>query len=177
MPRDMTTIRVARSFVTPAAATVDRVLDFQLAVNQGIKIHAVLGLVHAINDSSPVVSDTAITSVRASHHLHMEEGTLEPLPDVSGEDEDDIDTEIFWAQAAFMNYVVGSTATFGAGPALFVSPNGLTVFPEPILSARNITHSGVAIGTDILAEFQVLIYYNYVVFSNAELGLLLARRA
>lgn len=169
-------LRVARSLVTPTGAgdRVSRELDFQLGARQGIEMTAVLGW-GEFADASPATSDTApITSV-AEQSLHMETGTLEVLPIASAADEDDIDTEIFWAQIFTLMFQIPATAGGGGGTAS-VMPNGLTIFAEPIRTARNITHTAVTPEAGQELNAGVLIYYRYIEFSNAELGFLLARR-
>lgn len=176
MPKIISGLRVARSFVTPSGvAVVSRELDFQLGANQGISIQAVLGygLGH---DDTPTPSDTAPVPVSAIQTLHLETGAIEDIPLVGGEDEDDIDTEIFYAQMFGSQFIVGNTATFGAGGWGVVTPSGLVTFAEPILTARNITHSAKTEATGQLLDCGVLIYYKYVLFSGSELGFLLARR-
>lgn len=173
MPRDISGLRVARSLVTPiGAAVAQNELDFQLAVRQGIAIHAVLGFGQFVP-----VSSTTWAMFRAHQHLHLETGTVEVLPDAAGDDEVNVDTEIFWAQW-FTALVQDEAATRGGSAgSTNVVPSGLITFPVPILSARNITHVGETVTTSHSLEATVLIYYHYVEFSLAEMGLLLARRA
>lgn len=168
-------LRVARSMVSPTgAATVSRELDFQLGAAQGIEISAVLGGGH-LYDNSPGTSDTVPASDPAVQTLHLETGTLEDFPLIAAEDEDDIDTEIFWAQSWGMYFQVPATAGGGGGNVI-VMPSGLVTFAEPIRTARNITHAGKTEQTDQFLDAWVLIYYHYIQFTNAELGFLLARR-
>jgi len=170
-------LRVARSFVTPTggANVVSRELDFQLGANQGIEISSVLGY-GWVHDDSPTVSDTVPVTAKATQTLHLETGTIEAIPTLAGEDADDIDTEIFYAQTHQMTALVGTTNTFGAGIALKSEPSGLVVFARPIGTARNVTHSGLNSAAGAFAELGVLIYYHYILFTDAELGFLLARR-
>jgi len=177
VPRVISGQRIARSLVTPtgAANTVSRVLDFQLSADQGIEISAVLGG-GQYSDSSPAVSDTVPAQSIGHHTLHLEEGATETFPVDPGGDADDTDTEVFWAQAFGLMFIVGSTVTFGAGGGVHVTPSGLVTFPFPILSPRNITHKGVTGTAGTSLEAWVMIYYHFVEFSNAELGVLLARR-
>jgi len=169
-------LRVARSFVSPTGATnvVSREIDFQLGARQGIQIHSVLGY-GFFADNSPAVSDTIPITDQASQSLHLETGTLETLPLIAGEDEDDTDTEIFWAQAYGVMFQVPSTAGAGGG-SLIVTPSSIVDFKNPIQTARNITHSGRTVIAGVEFQGGVLIYYNYVLFNNSELGFLLARR-
>jgi len=168
--------RRARSFVTPTGvAQVTRVLDFNFASDQGIEITAVLGAI-AVTDSSPAPSDTVPVHVRAAQSLHLEEGTIEDVPIAGGDDADEIDTEVFFSQEAGGMFQTGTTNTFGAGGG---SPtNNLYVpFRDPVKVARNITHRGETIVGGQDGQCGVLIFYHYVRFSLAELGLILARRS
>jgi len=175
MPSIISGPRRARSFVTPAnATTVTRVLDFNFATNQGIEITAVLGFGDVI-DLSPAPSDTVPVLVKAAQSLHLEEGTIEDLPFIAGEDADEIDTEVFFQMDVGGMFQTGTTNTFGAGGGSPVQ-NLYVPYRDPILVARNITHRGEAKALSD-ANLGVLIFYHYVVFSNAELGLILARRS
>jgi len=175
MAKVISGLRVARSFVTPSGAvTVSRELDFNLGSDQGIQIEAVLGI-GVFADNSPAASDTVLVQATAIQTIHLETATIEDPPQVGGEDEDDIDTEIIFAQT--FGHVVQVPATAGGGGgSIFVTPSGLVVFAQPIQTARNITHSGKteASGQELFGH--VYIYYRYVEFTNAELGFLLARR-
>lgn len=168
--------RIGRSFVSPTGVTneVSRVLDFQLATDQGIQIEGVLGY-GVLHDDTPATSDTVPIAIRASQTLHLEEGATEDLPISTGEDADDLDTEIFYGQVFTEVFQVPATAGGGGGFG-YITPSGIWVPPEPILSARNITHKGTTVGADADLEAGVFIYYHFVEFSNAELGVILSRR-
>jgi len=176
MPTIISGPRRARSFVTPAgAAVVSRVLDFNFATNQGIEITAVLGTSRLV-DTDPAVSDTAPAIIEGSQSLHLEEGTIEDVPIINAQDADEIDTEVFFQMDVGGMFMVGTTNTFGAGGG---SPaqNLYIAYRDPILVARNITHRGETLVTGQEGKMGVLIFYHYVVFTNAELGLVLARRS
>lgn len=177
MTRRISGDRVGRSFVTPTgnANEVERVLDFQLAADQGIAITSVLGY-GSLHDASPAVSDTVPATAIGFQTLHLEEGATEDLPGIAGEDADDLDTEIFWTQYFHTLSHVGSTATFGVGLAMTVTPSGLITFAQEIISPRNIIHKGRTALADSFLNGGVLIYYHFVEFSDQELGVLLARR-
>jgi len=177
MPRILSGQRTMRSFVTPTgvADEVARTIDFQLGSDDGIQIEAVLGYGHYF-DASPAPSDTVPIASMASQTLHLETGATEDLPLVAGEDADDIDTEIFYVQTHAYNAIIGSTVTFGAGVDMTITPSGLFVPPQPILSPRNIIHKGRTNVADSFAFLGVLVYFRYVRFSTSELGVLLARR-
>lgn len=162
--------------MTPAgAATVEtRELDFQLGANQGISVEGVLGYGIA-HDDSPAVSDTVPAFTIGTQTLHLETGAIESIPTLAGEEADDIDTEIFYVQQFTQIFQVPSTAG-GGGGSMHVTPSGLVTFSKPIETARNISHSGLSRAAGQNCEMGVLIYYRYVLFSNAEIGFLLARR-
>jgi len=174
MPTIISGPRRARSYVTPGGtAVVTRVLDFNFASDQGIQIEAVLGNISA-DDVSPATSDTAPAVISGAQTLHLEEGTIEDVPFTGGDDADQIDTEIFFEQNVLGQFQVPATAGGGGGNSGYGSL--YVPFRDPILVARNITHRGEggATGQTVLAS--VLIYYRYVRFSVAELGLIFARR-
>lgn len=173
MPRDISNIRVARSFLTPAVAeAISAEMDFQLGIRQGIKIHAVLGTLPLISPNPGV----AHSNQTVFHTLHMETGTLEDPLDGAGQDAINIDTEIFYRQEGISHSLV--TAAAGAGYALSVHPTEMVVYPVPILVARNITHRAESVGIAGSSYGAIVyIYYNYVEYTAAEMGILLARRA
>lgn len=174
MPREISGIRIARSFITPTDTEVLRELDFQLGARQGIQIHEVLGSV-IIDPANYTPSATAVTVFNALHTLHLETGSLETVPDAAGEDEDTIDSEVFYRQELIVGAIDEPTAQ-GAFGALVVPP-GAVSYPRPILTARNITHRGISGNAALDVLCHVTILYTFVEFSLAELGLLLARRA
>lgn len=173
MPRPISGIRVARSFVTPSgAAAVSRELDFQLAVRQGIEMFGVIGTAQLTHTFV-----TAVTVIRGVQTLHLETGTLEEPPTATGEDEDNIDTEIIYQQVV-SGFTQDEAATRGGSlGALLAVPSSIVAFPFSILSARNITHRGESENANLDIQFGLLIYYRYVEFSLSEMGLLLARRS
>lgn len=175
MPQTISGPRQARSFATPSGAAVDtRVLDFNFASDQGIEITAVLGNLSGV-DLSPAASDTVPVAIRVAQSLHLEEGTIENIPHTTGEDADEIDTEMFYEQKANGLFQVPATSGGGGGD----SGSSVLYLPyrDPILVARNITHrvESFATGQDGLGS--VLIFYHYVRFSVSELGLILSRRS
>ena len=174
MPREISGLRIARSFVTPAGAEVSRELDFQLGARQGIAIHQVIGT--TMVGVGGLISAATQASDRGVQTLHLETGSLETVPDLEGEDEDTIDSEIFYRQdySRFGNDDV--TTEFRASAALLLSPNDPVAYPQPILTARNITHRGITSSSNNSALFSVIILYTFVEFSLSELGLILARR-
>jgi len=177
MPTELGPMRVARSFVTPTGASneVEREIDFQLGQDIGIGLLGVMGY-GIIHDDTPAASDTVPAPARAFQTLHLETGATEDLPNVTGLDADDIDTEIFWAQHYAELFQIPATAGGGGGGVHVTGGLGLDTFPRRIDTARNITHKGATGGADIDLECGVLIYYVYLRFSQAELGAILSRR-
>lgn len=177
MPKVISASRIGRSMVSPSGATneVSRVLDFQMAADQGIYIDWVLGYGN-FHDDSPTPSDTVPVAAVAHQTLHLESGATEDLDVIAGEDDDELDTEIFYAQTFNLFFIVGNTVTFGSGGGVYITPNGLLVYPEPIVAVRNITHKGSTVGADQDLEAGVLFSYRFIELSDAELGAQLARR-
>ena len=175
MPREISGLRIARSFITPTNARVTRVLDFQLGARQGIAISQVLGSIK-VDPGAFTLSTSTVLMFAGNHTLHLESGSLETVPDEQGEDEDTIDSEIFYRQDLSVGGNDDVTTEFRASLAMETTPNESITFEKPILTARNITHSGItsSANLDILAH--VIIFYTFVEFSLAELGLILARR-
>ena len=175
MPREISGLRMARSFISPTNTVVTREIDFQLGARQGIALYGVLGSI--VPDTGGVVwSTSTIEEFNGNHTLHLETGALEDVPDQDGEDEDTIDSEIFYRQDISLIGNDDAATEFRASAAIMVTPNDLVSFPRPIFTARNITHRGISEESafDFLAH--VIIYYVFVEFSLAELGLIFARR-
>jgi len=173
MPTIVSGMRIARSFVTPAgAAAVTREIDFQLGSQEGVEILGVLGTMRP-ETLSGVASFVQAGGVQT---LHLETGSLETVPADAGEDEDTIDTEQFYRQDVFGSVFDGTTE--GAA-SIMVTPSGMLWYPEssPIRTARNITHRGEGhVATDTWG-MHVMIYYRFVRFTLAEMGVILARRS
>jgi len=176
MPSKISGQRIGRSFLSPtgAANEVSQELDFQLGGNEGIEITGILGY-GSYHDDSPATSDTVPSATVAHQTLHLETGATEDLADAAGEDAFDIDSEIIYAQFWSEVFQVPATAG-GGGGGVTVTPTGVFIPPEPILSARNITHKATTVTADADLEAGLLVMYHFVRFSNAELGVLLARR-
>ena len=173
-PKEISGLRIARSFITPTNTEVQRTIDFQLGARQGISIEGVLPEIAM--DIALTVSATVPTVLGGSHSLHLETGSLETVPDQTGEDEDTIDSEIFFRQR--LTYVGNDdlTTEFRGQGSVHISPNGMWVPPRPLFTARNITHRGLVNSADMDLLCHVTIYYVFVEFTLAELGLTLARR-
>jgi len=177
VPKEISGLRIARSFLTPDIdnTVLERELDFQLGARQGIAIHSVHGEVR-IESSTLTMSTATITLGNGVHSLHLETGSLETVPDESGDDEDTIDSEVFFRQGVTLGGNDDATTEFRASLAMLVSPQGPVDYPNPILTARNITHRAVMRTSVFDGLFNVTIFYTFVEFSLAELGLILARR-
>jgi len=175
MPREISGLRIARSFISPTDSAVSREIDFQLGARQGIAIHGVLGEI-GFDPAGTVWSPAAIIEFNANHTLHLETGSLETVPDAAGEDEDTIDSEIFFRQTLFLAGNDDLTTEFRASLTSQVVPNGMVSFPRPLFTARNISHRGITGDANLDALCHVIIYYVFVEFSLAELGLILSRR-
>ena len=175
MPTEISCLRISRSFVTPTSNEATRELDFQLGARQGIAIHGVLG--GMVSDPAGYTPAVGVqTEFTITQTLHLETGSLETVPDAAGEDEDTIDSEIFWRQDLWIGGNDDATTEFRASIASLVVPTGMVTFPRPIYSARNLTHRGIASSTQLDGLCHVILYYVFVEFSLAELGLILARR-
>jgi len=175
MPREISGLRVARSFITPTETRVTRELDFQLGARQGIAIHQVVGSMFVDGSQGPP-STAAQAFFEGNHTLHFETGSLETVPNAAGEDEDTIDTEQFYRQDIGVGANDDVSTEFRASCAISVTPSAPVNFPRPLYTARNISHSGQTNASAFDMNAHVLLYYVFVEFSLAELGLLLARR-
>jgi len=173
MPTDVSGMRIARSFVTPTESAVSRVIDFQLGAQEGIRIRKVFGDMQ-ISGSNWTPSATALGSLQGVHTLHAESGSLETVPDTAGEDEDTIDSEIFYRQVYEVAGIDEPTAQGAA--SISVVPNGPWEYEGGLFLARNITHRGITSSASLDLSCHVTILYNFVKFSLSELGFILARR-
>jgi len=173
MPRVVSGLRVARSYITPENTEVSRTIDFQLGGQQGIALHGVLGTMQLLTESG----GTGMSAEQFSHTLHYETGSLESVPDAPGEDEDTIDSEIVYRQDMSLLAQDEAATRGGSAAAMVVTPGGIVWFPEPLYTARNITHRGIGLASTWSFGAHVLLYYKFVTFSLSEMGVLLARRA
>ena len=175
MPTPISGLRIARSVVTPGGAeVVTRELDFQLSIQGGVEIFSVLGNVARLNLTE--ATDTAYNA--ATQTLHLETGSLETVAQAAAEDEDTVDSEIFYRQDVTTMIQEEAGTRGGSLSSVSVTPNGLVIFNPSIFSARNLTHRGEGHDAAFAAvTFVVTIYYRFVKFSLSELGLFLARRS
>jgi len=175
MPQEISGLRIARSFISPTNVEVQRTLDFQLGVRQGISIEGILGEI-AVDESNFTLSSSTVTGFSGTHTLHLETGSLETVPDAAGEDEDTIDSEIFYRQRLTILGNDDAATEFRSSVDVSISPSGMWVPPRPLFTARNITHRGITLQSNLDILCHVTIYYVFVEFSLSELGLILARR-
>jgi len=174
MPRAVSGQRIARSVVTPAgAATVEREIDFQLGPRLGIEIFQILGGMTVID-----ISETTDTlQLNAVQTLHLEAGSLETVPVAAAEDEDTIDSEIFFRQDLTVLIQEEAGTRGGSHSSMLVTPNAPLIMTPTLFSARNITHRGQNVQAALNSCLSWShIYFRYVEFSLSELGLILARR-
>lgn len=174
MPTPISGIRIARSFIGAASASsAEEVeLDFDLAVNEGIEIFAVVGGVHEI-DSSGVLG-ASMTDAHGIQTLHVTDNPTEINNLASANNQFDLDSDIIYEQTAHFGGEEDDTNGSGSFGIAFV-PNGAVVYPEPILAVRNLTHRSDGSFADGYAPY-VHMHYRFVRLSQAELGFALARR-
>lgn len=177
MAEAITGLRVAKSYLdTPdAEASIEApVLDFQLAESMGVQILAVLGYFNLIDRTAGAA---ASLDVAFTQELHREDGTLDAplIEEGDGGPIFNSDDDIFWAQSLNRTDLEDQTNGQG-GVTMAVTPSGLVTFPEPLLSARNITHRVHGSDPAYNVACTVLIYYKFVRFTMSEMGFLLSRR-
>jgi len=170
MPRALSGIRIARSYLTPAGTTaVQRVLDFQLGADDGIEVFSITGDIgmQTTGVGASYVAGSVVQTV------HLESGSIEAVP-IGTDDEDTIDSEQIYRQTlCHVNY----NGTTEAASSMVISPATPVVYPQPLFSARNITHNAIGDLATYVFGCHVLIQYRFVRFSLQELGLILARRS
>lgn len=175
--QEISGLRFAQSYLTPDGdEELSQVIDFQLGPRMGIAIHWVLGTIDGILDDDPAVSTTAFLNHTVVQALHLETGTIENVLNQVGEDTTDIDTEVFFRQVADTTHSYDTT-NHKVALSVHITPSSVVYYPEPVLSARNLTHSAEAKIANAAGNCHVLIAYKYVEFSLSEMGLLLARRS
>jgi len=170
MPTPLTGLRIATSYLTPSGVASDSAeIDFQLGAQEGIEIFSVVGTVTILAEALAAAS----TETQAEQTLHLRTGTLETVPNASGEDAQLIDSSIFYRQ----DITVLGQETSGIGSAaIAITPQGLVPYPEPIFSSQNITHLAEGHEASWVFGMGIHIFYRFVKFSLSELGLILARR-
>lgn len=171
--KEITGLRIARSFLTPSGdSELTAIMDFDLGPRIGIAIHDVLGTMHRIN----VPASTSHAEHYGVQSLHLEGGTLEAVPNAAGDDEVNIDTEIFYIQTHSVISQTEASTRGGSGYAISVTPSGLVHYARPIIAVRNITHAAETIVTNHEGGMQVLVFYAYVELTRNEMGFWLASR-
>jgi len=170
MPTPISDVRVCRSFIGGALAStvVTQEIDFDISVQQAIEVFAV----YAVFGQTAVTIPTSMPDTQFAHvSLHREQDAIVAPNNIPADaDELDIDSEViaeFFNQASLMD---GSTEA-AAG---WVPSNHAFVYPQPLLTARNLTHR-----TETDAAFSVasilLIHYRYVKLSAQETVLMFGR--
>lgn len=173
MPRPITDIRIAHSFIgNNAAGTTETVeLDFDIGVREAIEIFAVHG--HLQEGTAPV--SAAGTVEIGAQSLHIEDGTIEtPENTPVTADRFELDWEVIFDQVKFTRYTVDDVAQ-NSGFSVWMSPNGLVTFPAPYLSVTNLTHRVLA-GAGNTYAGTVDIHYRYVSLTADEVAFQYARR-
>jgi len=172
MPTTISGLHFARSFISPTNVAVSREIDFQLGSRQGIAVLWVKGTVVV----SSFTETTDFQELNGVHTLHLETGSLETVPLNDGDDEDTIDSEVFYRQDLGIIGAEEAATRGGSAVGMIVSPGDFNYNPA-VFTARNITHRGITSTSSLTLLQHVIIAYNYVEFSLSELGVLLARRA
>lgn len=171
MVKVISDVRVARSFIGGALSAVETVeLDFNLGTREAVRFYGIVGTIR-ISDAFPSGAAPVLGSWDQS--LHLEDGTV-TAPNTSGlaADQFDNDDEIIYHQLAALAALDDTAGT--GGLSLEQTPNGMVTFPEPIISPLNPTHR--VSSAEVTAGYELLMYYDYVELSDAELGLAFARR-
>lgn len=172
MSQALSDVRIARSVIghtTSAGTAQTQELDFDFGVQEAIEIFGVMGLI--LPDSTAVV---AFASMLAIQSLHLEDDALTTVPDDDGDaDLFETDSEICYMQEHHQHLLDGTTE---AGASAYINPTGLVVFPEPILSAANMTHRTISDHANLDFAGTLLIHYRYVKLNFNELAFAIARR-
>jgi len=163
--KELTGMRIAGSTLFGAPSTKTAEIDFGLGHDMALAIYGVLGQLRII----PTFG-AALVEPTAQQTLHLETGALE-VGLIGVADVVRPDTEIIFEQfesGAFAFTAAGTFADFQTGQPLFLK------YPEPILTARNLTHRVISV-TEV-GIGNVYIYYKIVELTQAELVVALARR-
>ncbi len=162
MSRPISDIRVARSFIGMAAASTveEQEFDFDISIQQAIEIFACFaGLTDAV-----ITTTTSLVSTFVHQTLHRETQTLfAPNNAVGDADQLDIDSEIiaeFFHNYSTVDSAEGDAAAFATGPTTFI-------YPDPILTSRNLTHRGET-DANISAGVWMHVHYRYVKLTAEE---------
>lgn len=172
MSQALSDVRIARSVIghtTSAGTAQTQEMDFDFGVQEAIEIFGVQGLM--LPDISSVASSVSMLALQT---LHLEDDALTTVPDDDGDaDLFETDSEIAFMQELHMLDFDGTTE---AHASAYINPTGLIVFPEPILSAANMTHRTVCDHANLDFAGTLLVHYRYVKLSFNELAFAIARR-
>lgn len=168
-------IRILRSRRTSFQATPEEVeIDFNLGLEQGIRIHAVeFGIRQAISLPS---GDDTLEYMQAHMSLHVEVGALEGGIESFPADDTILNSEIIAETTLQATTFTSSVPATSPDIANFVwlQPNSWNfhqLVGGPIDLAQNLTFRGVAsAATFTINGAQVTIYYQYLKLTKAELG-------
>lgn len=174
MAKILTPIRIARSRRTSFTNVVEtREIDFGLAVQQGIRIHAVeFGMSNVV----PVPGNDTIDVTNAFMSLHVETGALEGAIDAFPADDDILNSEII-AETTFQVHAFTSSVP-ATSPDVFtmiwLQPktwNFHEIVGGPLDFAQNLTFRAITSNAELVVNGgQVTIYYQYIKLTPAELG-------
>ncbi len=174
MVRVQTNMRIAESQVDiDGAAVTTRLIDFNLAVNQGLQILGVLGTWGQADHA--LAAAAGEFDVLQTLHLNDDVNTLEdPAWGSADTSHGDIDSEIFFelrscilGQEDDVNHT--DSASPDIGPMMWLPPGEL-------FTMRSISHRGEGFNGAGDMPGRVKIYYRYVIMSADEQVLLLGRR-
>lgn len=175
MPIILSPVRILRSRRTSFQNVEEtQEIDFNLALEQGIRIHAVE---FGMKDATFVPStDDNVQHATAHLSLHIETGALEGAIDAYPADQTILNSEIL---AETTLQVQGFTSSVPAtSPDVIVyqwmqpiSWNLHAIMGGPLDLAQNLTFRGIAsVATFTINGAQVTIFYQYIKLSKAELG-------
>lgn len=174
MPRPISNVRIASSFVTHtagAARTIQEV-DFDLGPNEAIEIFAISGIMTqpGLTTSNTTTAEGAVQSV------HVEDDNARAVELlISDTDAFQLDDEAIYKQGLFL-VQKGDNVNHDTGFGLSVQPTTPIVYPVPIIAATNLSHVIRTADADLDIAGTVDIHYRYVMLSQNELAFAIARR-
>lgn len=173
MARAIGGLEIASSYLTPSAATLTALLDFNLSEREAIEIFWIQGLFSTIVDASLAVG----VQYNAMNTLHMETGSLDDPLDADGDDEVRISTEILFKQT--LN-VTQHQATNQGLDGVIITPSEPVSYVDGkgngLLSVINLTHRAEIPTTDVRIHMEIRMLYRKVKITPAEAVRLLTRR-
>lgn len=176
MASPLTNVRIATSLVTHegGSTATEQEIDFELATQEAIEIFAVLGVPTSLENFTS--TGATIQAPSGIQTLHLEDDNPRDVGfEISATDVVFLDDEVIYEQSVMALELEDDTNGVGVG-GLAVTPNQLIVFPQPVLSARNLTHSVVTSTTNIDFVGQLFIHYRYVRLTQTELAFAIASR-